>query len=170
VRGRPCSSVVNGQKNSPAQHTPFRRGVKPPLLLKHLRSIRSKLRADGRLRDLAMFNLAIDSKLRGGDCQHQRRGYRPAAVARGGVRQRKAGHSVRFKFTEQTGESLDEYLRVLCRTPGESLLILAGCSTAFACCREKPIDCVVSFASRLAPVKIDQRASQRPFDARLVAR
>ena len=30
-------------------------------------SIRSKLRVDGRIRDLAMFNLAIDSKLRGCD-------------------------------------------------------------------------------------------------------
>ena len=30
-------------------------------------SIRTKLQIDGRLRDLAMFNLAIDSKLRGCD-------------------------------------------------------------------------------------------------------
>jgi hypothetical protein len=42
-------------------------GAKPPLLLKHVWSIRSKLRVDGRIRDLAMFNLAIDSKLRGCD-------------------------------------------------------------------------------------------------------
>lgn len=42
-------------------------GPKPPLLLKHVWSIRSKLSADSRIRDLAMFNLAIDSKLRGCD-------------------------------------------------------------------------------------------------------
>ena len=30
---------------------------------KHVWSIRSKLQAEGRIRDLAMFNLAIDSKL-----------------------------------------------------------------------------------------------------------
>ena len=40
---------------------------KPPLLLKHVWCIRSKLRADARVRDLAMFNLALDSKLRGCD-------------------------------------------------------------------------------------------------------
>ena len=39
-------------------------GAKPPLLLRHVWSIRSKLKVDGRIRDLAMFNLAIDSKLR----------------------------------------------------------------------------------------------------------
>jgi hypothetical protein len=42
-------------------------GAKPPLLPKHVWSIRRKLQADRRSRDLAMFNLAIDSKLRGCD-------------------------------------------------------------------------------------------------------
>jgi hypothetical protein len=42
-------------------------GAKPPLLLKHVWSIRSKLKIDARVRDLAMFNLVIDSKLRGCD-------------------------------------------------------------------------------------------------------
>jgi hypothetical protein len=41
-------------------------GAKPPLL-KHVWSIQTKLQIDGRIRDLAMFNLAIDSKLRGCD-------------------------------------------------------------------------------------------------------
>ena len=40
-------------------------GPKPPLRIKNVWSIRTKLQADGRLRDPAMFNLAIDSKLRG---------------------------------------------------------------------------------------------------------
>jgi len=34
---------------------------------KHVWSIRTKLQIEGRARDLAMFNLAIDSKLRGRD-------------------------------------------------------------------------------------------------------
>src|SRR6267378_8513642 len=34
---------------------------------KHVWSIRTKLQIEGRARDLAMFNLAIDSKLRGCD-------------------------------------------------------------------------------------------------------
>src|SRR5687767_123441 len=42
-------------------------GAKPPLRPKHVWSIRTKLQVEGRMRDLAMFNLAIDSKLRGCD-------------------------------------------------------------------------------------------------------
>ena len=36
-------------------------GAKPPLRPKHVWSIRTKLQIEGRARDLAMFNLAIDS-------------------------------------------------------------------------------------------------------------
>jgi hypothetical protein len=42
-------------------------GAKPPLRPKHVWSIRTKLQIEGRTRDLALFNLAIDSKLRGCD-------------------------------------------------------------------------------------------------------
>ena len=42
-------------------------GAKPPLRPKHVWSIRTKLQIEGRARDLAMFNLAIDSKLRACD-------------------------------------------------------------------------------------------------------
>lgn len=42
-------------------------GAKPPLRPKHVWSIRTRLLVEGRTRDLAMFNLAIDSKLRGCD-------------------------------------------------------------------------------------------------------
>jgi hypothetical protein len=42
-------------------------GAKPPPRPKHVWAIRSKLQLEGRTRDLAMFNLAIDSKLRGCD-------------------------------------------------------------------------------------------------------
>jgi hypothetical protein len=42
-------------------------GAKPPLRPKHVWSIRTKLQIEGRVRDLALFNLAIDSKLRGCD-------------------------------------------------------------------------------------------------------
>jgi hypothetical protein len=42
-------------------------GAKPPLRPKHVWSIRTKLQIEGRIRDLALFNLAIDSKLRGCD-------------------------------------------------------------------------------------------------------
>ena len=42
-------------------------GPKPPLKPKHIWAIRTRLQHDGRVRDLAMFNAAIDSKLRGCD-------------------------------------------------------------------------------------------------------
>jgi integrase len=42
-------------------------GPKPPLKPKHIWAIRTRLQHDGRVRDLAMFNTAIDSKLRGCD-------------------------------------------------------------------------------------------------------
>jgi hypothetical protein len=42
-------------------------GAKPPLRPSHVWSIRTKLQMQERKRDLALFNLAIDSKLRGCD-------------------------------------------------------------------------------------------------------
>jgi hypothetical protein len=42
-------------------------GPKPPLRPKHVSLIRTRLQIEGRTRDLAMFNLAVDSKLRGCD-------------------------------------------------------------------------------------------------------
>jgi hypothetical protein len=42
-------------------------GAKPPLQPKHVWAIRTRLQIAGRPRDLALFNLAIDSKLRGCD-------------------------------------------------------------------------------------------------------
>ena len=52
---------------SPPARTPWHRGkligTKPPLSPKHVWSIRTKLQIEGKKRDLALFNLAIDSKL-----------------------------------------------------------------------------------------------------------
>ena len=42
-------------------------GAKPPLRPKHVWAIRTKLKVEGRKRDLALFNLAVDGKLRGFD-------------------------------------------------------------------------------------------------------
>jgi hypothetical protein len=56
---------------TPHKRLPSNKGkltrANPPLRPKHVWSIRSKLQIEGRTRDLAMFNLAIDSKLRGCD-------------------------------------------------------------------------------------------------------
>ncbi|MGB8018984.1 MAG: integrase [Pseudolabrys sp.] len=75
-------------------------------------------------RDLAMFNLAIDSKLRGCDVVTVTvdciapNGY---AVDRATVRQRKNGRPVRFELTEQTRQAIDDYFRVSRKKPGEFL-------------------------------------------------
>ena len=89
-------------------------GAKPPLRPKHVWSIRMKLQIQGRARDLAMFNLAIDSKLRGCDVVAMRVG----DVAAGGytadratVRQTKTGRPVRFELSEQTRHAVDDYLK-----------------------------------------------------------
>jgi hypothetical protein len=78
-------------------------GAKPPLRPKHVWSIRTKLQIEGNMRDLAMFNLAIDSKLRGCDVVALKvedvapSGY---SVDRATVRQKKTGQPVRFELTE----------------------------------------------------------------------
>ncbi len=90
-------------------------GAKPPLRPKHVWSIRTKLQMADRKRDLALFNLAIDSKLRGCDVVALKvedvapHGY---AIDRAMVRQRKTGRPVRFELTEQTRQALDDYLRI----------------------------------------------------------
>jgi integrase len=53
-----------------SKHVPWNKGkvgAKPPLRPKHVWYIRTKLQVEGRTRDLALFNVAIDSKLRGCD-------------------------------------------------------------------------------------------------------
>jgi hypothetical protein len=42
-------------------------GAKPPLCPKHVWAIRTRLQPANRLREIALFDLAIDSKLRGCD-------------------------------------------------------------------------------------------------------
>jgi integrase len=113
-----------------SEHKPWNKGkligAKPPLRPKHVWSIRTKLQVEGRTRDLAMFNLAIDSKLRGCDVVALKvediapQGY---AVHRATVRQRKTGQPVRFEVTEQTREAVDDYIRATGKKPGEFLFV-----------------------------------------------
>src|SRR5712672_2642271 len=99
-------------------------GAKPPLRPKHVWSIRTKLQIEGRVRDLAMFNLAIDSKLRGCDVVATK----VEDVAAGGytadratVRQKKTGQPVRFELSEQTRQAVDDYLMAANKKPREFL-------------------------------------------------
>ena len=97
-------------------------GAKPPLRPKHVWSIRSRLQLENRVRDLAMFNLAIDSKLRGCDVialKVEDVAPHGHAVDRATVRQRKTGRPVRLELTEPTREAVDAYLRQTGRRPGD---------------------------------------------------
>jgi integrase len=71
-----------------------------------------------------MFNLAIDSKLRGCDVVAMR----VEDVAAGGytadratVRQKKTGRPVRFELSEQTRQAVDDYLRTANKRSGQFL-------------------------------------------------
>jgi len=99
-------------------------GARPPLRQKHVWAIRTMLQMERQVRELALFNLAIDSKLRGCDLVAIRvddvapNGY---AIERTSVRQRKTGRPVRFEPTEQTRQAIDEYLAATDKKPGEYL-------------------------------------------------
>lgn len=88
-------------------------GPKPPLKPKHIWGIRQQLKNTGRIRDLAMFNCAIDSKLRGCDLVK----LRLSDVAPGGtlrqrttIIQQKTGRPVPFEITEVTRDALAAWL------------------------------------------------------------
>jgi hypothetical protein len=97
------TEVLSTAENT-SKHVPWNKGkivgAKPPLRPKHVWSIRSKLQVEGRLRDLALFNVAIDSKLRGCDVVALKvdniapSGY---AADRASVRQKKTGRPVKFE-------------------------------------------------------------------------
>jgi integrase len=121
------------EDQTPAEVTPARRvpwnkgklvGAKPPLRPSHVWSIRTKLQIEAKKRDLALFNLAIDSKLRGCDVVAVRvddvapSGY---SMDRATIRQKKTGRPVRFELTDQTRMAIDDYLRLTGRKPGQFL-------------------------------------------------
>ena len=99
-------------------------GPKPSLRSKHIWSIRTQLQLEGRKRELAPFNLAIDSKLRGCDVVAVKvvdvvpNGY---AIGRATVQQKKTGHPVRFEITEHSRQSLDDDIRTDRRQRGDFL-------------------------------------------------
>src|SRR4051812_31622939 len=99
-------------------------GAKPPLRPKHVWAIRTMLHNARQARDLALFNLAIDSKLRGCDVVAVKvddvapNGY---AVDRATVRQRKTRRPVGFELTEQPRHAIDDYIRREGKKSGEFL-------------------------------------------------
>lgn len=110
--------MENQQMKLPlSRHIPWNKGKllgqKPPLQPKHIWSIRTQLQLADKVRDLALFNLAIDSKLRACDVVSilveniAPHGY---AIDRATIRQRKTGRPVKFELTEQTRTAIDDFI------------------------------------------------------------
>jgi integrase len=88
-------------------------GQKLPLTLQEIWSVRLRLQTIGNLRDLALFNLGIDSKLRACDLL----ALRVSDVANSGqvqsratIRQRKTKRPVRFEITARTRKSVEDWI------------------------------------------------------------
>ncbi len=111
-----CPSAKNSSPTT-RRLVPWNKGVfvgpKPPLKPKQVWSIRLNLQREHRLRDLALFDIAIDSKLRGCDLVQLRIGelvINAAARHRATIVQQKTGKPVQFELTEQTRDSLIAWL------------------------------------------------------------
>lgn len=88
-------------------------GQKRPLLPRQVWSIRVRLEMSGSARDLALFNLAIDSKLRASDLVRLKTEDICSDTLvrdRGVVTQRKTGRPVQFEITEVTRQSVERLL------------------------------------------------------------
>ncbi|MGD8570513.1 MAG: tyrosine-type recombinase/integrase [Gammaproteobacteria bacterium] len=88
-------------------------GQKPPLKLNEVYAIRIRLQLAQKNRDLALFNIAIDSKLRGCDIVK----LKASDVVRGGhvlsramIVQQKTGLPVQFELTEQTRNAIGAWI------------------------------------------------------------
>ena len=102
---------------TPERHGPWNKGKlvgqKAPLKLREIWAIRIRLQMAHRVRDLALFNLAIDSKLRGCDLVRLRvcdvsQGSR--VLPRAMVMQQKTMWPVQFEITEQTRNAVTAWI------------------------------------------------------------
>ncbi len=90
-------------------------GQKSPLKLREIWAIRNRLQIEHRNRDLALFNLAIDSKLRACDLLK----IRVSDVSNGGqvstravILQQKTQRPVQFEITAQTREAIKNWIEL----------------------------------------------------------
>ena len=88
-------------------------GQKPPLKLSEIWAIRTRLQIGLRTRDLALFNLALDSKLRSCDLVKLRVSDVSTAgvvLRRAIVMQQKTSQPVQFEITKYTRESIKAWM------------------------------------------------------------
>lgn len=107
------SETISFQSNQYARNKAKLAGHKPPLKRKEVWAIRVRLQLAKRIRDLALFNLAIDSKLRGCDLVRLRvcdvaNGSRIATRAT--IVQKKTGRPVQFEITGQTRDAIASWI------------------------------------------------------------
>jgi len=89
-------------------------GQKPALKLKEIWAIRIRLQLANKVRDLALFNLALDSKLRGCDLVRMRVkdvAHGNSVNKRAVILQQKTHEPVQFEITTQTRESISDWIK-----------------------------------------------------------
>jgi integrase len=111
-------SIMFHRSSSNAPRVPWNKGKlmgqKLPLSMQEIWSIRLRLQNIGNRRDLALFNLAIDSKLRACDLLSLRVSDVASgkeAQSRAIIRQKKTKRPVRFEVTARTRKSVEEWIQ-----------------------------------------------------------
>lgn len=106
-----------GRNKQQTRRTPWNKGKligqKAPFSMQEIWSIRMRLQAINNRRDLALFNLAIDSKLRACDLlalHVSDIASSGSVLTRATIRQRKTGRPVRFEITTRTRKSVGEWI------------------------------------------------------------
>lgn len=114
--------------NSRSQRTPWNKGKmigqKPPLKLKEIWAIRIRLQLTKKIRELAMFNLAIDSKLRGCDLVSLKVRdvtHGNQVAPRASVMQHKTQRPVQFELTDPTRDAVGAWIAKAKLKPDEFL-------------------------------------------------
>jgi integrase len=109
--------VMEALNSSGARRVPWNKGrltgQKPPLKLREIWAIRTRLQMSCNVRELAMFNLAIDSKLRACDLtrlQVQDVCMGGHVLSRASVMQQKTQRPVQFEITELTRQSVGAWI------------------------------------------------------------
>jgi len=90
-------------------------GQKRPLQISHIWGIRIRLELEGKVRDLALFNMALDSKLRGCDLVKLKVSdvaYGHSVSGRATVLQQKTGSTVQFELTKGTRETVAAWIKM----------------------------------------------------------
>ncbi|MGQ7743004.1 tyrosine-type recombinase/integrase [Pectobacterium brasiliense] len=86
-------------------------GQKRPLQISHICGIRIRLELEGKTRDLALFNMALDSKLRGCDLVSDV-AYGSSVSSKATVLQQKTVIPVRFEITKVTREAVSALIKL----------------------------------------------------------